>query len=376
MAGCGSFRCNTCGLEFSALQTMKDHYEGQLHADNVKRRVNGLVPLTAQAHGARSRIATSVATTSYKCAICDKRFATPQTLASHLQSQKHKEKKLQHKLRNDAKAKAQEAQEAGEEKAAAAEGEEEEDEEDEASSEVSDEILRPDAWEESADRVPEDEDLCNTDCLFCNRKAPNTEEALVHMSRAHGFSLPLADRVVDMDGLVSYLARKINGAICLVCPKMFETRIGCQAHMASTGHCMLKLEGGEYADFYESDMPFQTEAAGSKAVGELLALRSGAMLKSKHEKKTHQTPLQYANVEPLPQEKKMLQERQKAHMTLLQMSRYSALLVAKEKVETKREKRQERNSDRYMRKQRMRLGVHLNNQHGKGYQGDYVGKTI
>eukprot|EP01061_Rhynchopus_euleeides_P037906 TRINITY_DN65216_c0_g1_i1.p2 TRINITY_DN65216_c0_g1~~TRINITY_DN65216_c0_g1_i1.p2 ORF type:complete len:372 (+),score=172.99 TRINITY_DN65216_c0_g1_i1:181-1296(+) len=370
-----SFHCNTCGVEFRGRDEMKSHYEGDFHNDNVKRRVNGLVPLTSQAHGARSRIATSVQSTSYKCTICDKRFATPQTLSSHLQSQKHKEKKAKMKLTRE--------EQDGKEAAAAAPGADAAAADTPLPTEESQDTASPpepeedEEWESSAVRVPDGEGLSSTDCLFCNLRAPTPEDALCHMAKTHHFTLPLADRVTDIPGLLSYLALKVNGGLCLVCgdAKMFESRQGCQNHMVSQGHCMLKLAEGEYADFYDSTVPYeQGETAGSRASGTRIQTK-GAVIVSKFEKKSHQVPMQVKSSEDIPQEKKMLAEGSKAHMTLVQMSRYKQLIEAREKLGP-REQRMDRNHQREQNKQRMRLGVHLNNLHGKGYQGDYVGKTL
>eukprot|EP01063_Lacrimia_lanifica_P014221 TRINITY_DN20856_c0_g1_i1.p1 TRINITY_DN20856_c0_g1~~TRINITY_DN20856_c0_g1_i1.p1 ORF type:complete len:377 (+),score=191.21 TRINITY_DN20856_c0_g1_i1:65-1195(+) len=372
------FHCNTCNLAFRGRDAMVAHYSGAMHTENVKRRVAGLVPLTAQAHGARStRAATSVQTTSYKCTICDKRFATPQTLSSHLQSKMHREKKAKLKAEKELeelkKAMAEEEEEEVEEA-------EEEAEEIDTSAEV-ELMAQEEEWTATATRKKESEDLDEFDCLFSSYTAPTPEDALCHMAKTYNFTLPLADKVIDVPGLLRYLARKVNGGLCLCCDKVKDTRAGIQQHMISVGHCMIKLGEGEYAEFYDKSVPFQqgSTPAGAKAVGHTLVLPSGATLVSKQEKKDHQAPVQYrdpnADKEPLMIAAKKEEQRKNAHMTVLQMNRYTELLKAREAMGKKHE-RMDRNHVRQVNKQRMRLGVHLNNQHGKGYQGDYVGKTI
>ena len=329
---------------------MKTHYDSDLHADNVKRRVNGIVPLTSQAHGARSRIATSVQSTSYKCGLCDKRFATPQTLSSHLQSQKHKEKKAKAKVQKEA------------DEATTDEKDEKEDPKEEAAATL---LSEAESWEATATRVKNDEALTGNDCLFCNLKSPSAEDALCHMVKAHRFTLPLSDRITDVAGLMEYLALKVNGALCLVCgdSKLFECRAGCQDHMASAGHCMIKLSENEYSDFYNESIPKFTEAAAGDIAEDNYIPTPGGAIVSKHEKKNNQTPVQYRD-ESIPQEKLLLTQQSRAHMTVQQMSRYQGLLAAREKL-GKKEERMERNHVRYQQKQHMRLGVHLNNLHGK-----------
>eukprot|EP01059_Diplonema_ambulator_P026425 TRINITY_DN43716_c0_g1_i1.p1 TRINITY_DN43716_c0_g1~~TRINITY_DN43716_c0_g1_i1.p1 ORF type:complete len:377 (+),score=101.13 TRINITY_DN43716_c0_g1_i1:64-1131(+) len=354
-----SFHCNTCAIEFSDRDAMIRHYDSALHNDNVKRRVAGLVPLTATAHSVRSsRAATSVASTSYKCTVCDKKFGTAQTLSSHLQSQKHKDKKARKKAEK-------EASEAGE-----------------TVEESYDELQQEETWESGAPRIHPNDDLSNTDCLFCNIHAPTTEDVLCHMAKKHNFTIPLADEVIDYPGLLDYLATKVNGCLCLVCnddSKHFETREGVQNHMAALGHQMIVLKDGEYAEFYKNLDIFTSDRApaGSAAQGEKLVLPSGHTLVSKHEYKNHQAPVQIAHPDDEEtKEKLMITMQEKAHMTTVQMNRYKALLAVRERISGPKLKQEERQYTREQQKQSMRLGVHLNCLHGKGYQGDYVGKTI
>eukprot|EP01049_Picozoa_sp_SAG25_P005827 SAG25_NODE_412_length_8295_cov_17.983895_6_plen_112_part_00 len=40
-------KCLACGLAFDAMHTLKEHYRGDLHRCNLKRKVQGLLPLSA-----------------------------------------------------------------------------------------------------------------------------------------------------------------------------------------------------------------------------------------------------------------------------------------------------------------------------------------
>eukprot|EP01064_Diplonema_japonicum_P036628 TRINITY_DN8306_c0_g1_i1.p1 TRINITY_DN8306_c0_g1~~TRINITY_DN8306_c0_g1_i1.p1 ORF type:complete len:377 (+),score=110.79 TRINITY_DN8306_c0_g1_i1:62-1132(+) len=354
------FNCNTCSMGFPDRDAMIRHYDAQLHNDNVKRRVAGLVPLTAAAHGVRSsRAATSIASTSYKCTICDKKFGTAQTLSSHLQSQKHKDKKARKRLER------------------AMESQPEEDTDEPLSSD--DELNKEETWEASAERITENQELQSTDCLFCNIRAPCAEDALCHMAKVHNFTLPLVDDISDITKLLEYLSVKVNGCMCLVCndSKVFETREGCQNHMSAVGHQMITLTDGEYSEFYKNHAAFteRRKLAGASAQDELLTLASGAVIVSRHEHKHHMAPMQMAVEETEESRaKKMITQQERSHMTTVQMNRYRALIEQK-KLGPK-EKRAEKQHTREQQKQRMRLGIHLNCLHGKGYQGDYVGKTL
>eukprot|EP01060_Flectonema_neradi_P013689 TRINITY_DN2042_c0_g2_i1.p1 TRINITY_DN2042_c0_g2~~TRINITY_DN2042_c0_g2_i1.p1 ORF type:complete len:373 (+),score=69.41 TRINITY_DN2042_c0_g2_i1:53-1171(+) len=370
-----TFNCNTCGVSFEGRDAMKAHYSGDLHRENVKRRVNGLVPLSQAALGARThRTTTSMATTGYKCKICDKRFATPQTLGNHMQSKQHRDKKAKY-------------QEAELRAKVMAELEAEEDEETEESLESSEEsansLFDREPWEATAEKVGEEDKLTATDCLFCCIRAPDAESNLCHMAKAHNFTLPLADNVTDVEGLLEFLALKLNACVCLVCgleKRQYDTRRACQDHMQAAGHNMIKLnDEDEYREFYDSTVPFDKRAPigeGATADGTIV-LKSGATIKSNFEYKSHQAPIQLKPnlTAEEAKEQKLLTMQTKGHHTVVAMNRYRDLLDAREKL-GKKERNIERQAVRNQQKQRMRLGVHLNCLHGKGYQGDYVGKTI
>jgi hypothetical protein len=47
-------KCLACGLAFDAMHTLKEHYRGDLHRCNLKRKVQGLLPLSAADFQSRS----------------------------------------------------------------------------------------------------------------------------------------------------------------------------------------------------------------------------------------------------------------------------------------------------------------------------------
>ena len=357
-----TFNCNTCGVSFEGRDAMKSHYEGDLHRENVKRRVNGLVPLSQAVLGARThKTTTSMATTGYKCKICDKRFSTPQTLGSHIQSKQHREKKAK-------------LQEAELRKKVLAELEAEEDEESESleSSASLDSLLDCEPWEATAEKVGDEDKLTATDCLFCCIRAPDAESNLCHMAKTHNFTLPLAGNVSDVNGLLEYCALKLNACVCLVCgleKKQYDTRRACQDHMQAAGHNMIKLnDEDEYQEFYDNSVSFKKKAPIGEAATRdgVLTLKSGAHIHSNFEYKSHQAPIQLRPdlTAEEAKEQKLLTMQTKGHHTAVAMNRYRNLLDAREKL-GKKEERIERQHTRQQQKQRMRLGVHLNCLHGK-----------
>lgn len=77
------------------------------------------------------------------------------------------------------------------------------------------------------------------------------------MERFHGMFIPEKSYIVDLEGLIVYLHKKVQEYHqCLYCDKMKSTAFGAQTHMRDKGHCKIpfsteeeQLEIGEYYDF-------------------------------------------------------------------------------------------------------------------------------
>lgn len=67
-------------------------------------------------------------------------------------------------------------------------------------------------------RSGEGEGLGIEECLFCSSISSSLENNINHMSVKHGFFLPDADYLVDVEGMVTYLGEKVGeGHMCLWC---------------------------------------------------------------------------------------------------------------------------------------------------------------
>lgn len=52
--------------------------------------------------------------------------------------------------------------------------------------------------------------ITNNECMFCSHQSENFLDNVKHMSVSHSFFIPDADYLVDMEGLLVYLADKIT----------------------------------------------------------------------------------------------------------------------------------------------------------------------
>mmetsp|Transcript_8207 Transcript_8207/g.13747 ORF Transcript_8207/g.13747 Transcript_8207/m.13747 type:complete len:282 (+) Transcript_8207:579-1424(+) len=96
-------------------------------------------------------------------------------------------------------------------------------------------------------------------CLFCNKKSDGVKKCLDHMRIKHSFVILDVDCLIDLKGLLSYIAQRIQlGQLCLFCSKQFKDPLRCQQHMMDKGHCHLNMEDeDEYVDFYDFSKTYE-----------------------------------------------------------------------------------------------------------------------
>ncbi|KAJ1725240.1 pre-60S factor rei1 [Coemansia erecta] len=98
-----------------------------------------------------------------------------------------------------------------------------------------------------------------TDCLFCTHKSPSFDDNMSHMSHAHSLFIPDLEYLVDLRGLVKYLADKLSVAnVCLYCNgrgRALQSLDAVRKHMLDKGHCKIAYETEidvlEISDFYD-----------------------------------------------------------------------------------------------------------------------------
>lgn len=97
------------------------------------------------------------------------------------------------------------------------------------------------------------------DCLFCTHQSGSFEANMDHMSLAHSLFIPDLEYVVDLRGLIKYLADKLSVAnVCLYCNgrgRVLQSLEAVQKHMQDKGHTKIAYETEvdimEISDFYD-----------------------------------------------------------------------------------------------------------------------------
>ena len=137
--------------------------------------------------------------------------------------------------------------------------------------------------------------LTTSDCLFCITHSESLPANLEHMSISHGFFIPDADYLVDLEGLIRYLGEKIAvGNVCIYCHgrkkgisrtepggeanegqndtigREFRSLEATRAHMVDKAHCKIaydtQKEKLEISDFYDFTSSYSNVGKGkSKA---------------------------------------------------------------------------------------------------------------
>ena len=299
------FTCLSCSIAFPNPEDQRTHYRSDLHRYNMKRRVANLPPVKADVFNAkilqrRAALAqeAQTAVTPDKCEACDKKFSSQNAYRDHLNSKKHKENVAKLEKRKTAT-----ATDAAAVPATGADGEqvplvfrvpkptdEPTSTTDAASAPASTRsttdaaIVAAEKRQNARDTLMVSEDATEEqiqaaidakvassrridpthECIFCAKSGfTELKDTLAHMSKAHGFFIPDSEYIVDLPGLVSYLADKVSiGNICLYCNgrgKGFHNVESVRNHMLDKFHCKIaysdqedQLELGDFYDFTSS----------------------------------------------------------------------------------------------------------------------------
>ncbi|KAF2456919.1 C2H2 type zinc-finger-domain-containing protein, partial [Lineolata rhizophorae] len=314
------FTCNSCQVAFRSSELQRAHMQNDWHRYNLKRRVASLPPLSSEVFAekvlaTKASAAATAARAAYEkaCAACHRTYYSENAFLNHVSSAKHRANvaaTAQRTGRGAAAAAAADDDDVGSmagsafssvppdaASAAAAPDEDAEDEfadvvENLKDTKLDDEdpadppLSAADPASTSASAVPAGEILT---CLFCNYASPTFPLNIAHMERIHGMFIPERDFLVDEEGLIKHLYKKVGLAHeCLWCGKVRHTAGGAQTHMRDQGHCMIAfdteeemVEIGQFYDFratYEDAGPEQSDDESSADTVSTSRAAAGAKL--------------------------------------------------------------------------------------------------
>ncbi|KAF9953781.1 hypothetical protein BGZ72_005172 [Mortierella alpina] len=244
-----STTCLTCGIRLPSLETQQQHHKSDWHTYNLKRKMVFLPPVSsevfAQLVTASREQANPAEVAQPECVPCGKKYLSFQAYDNHVNSKKHKQITAAYEKKQTNKSIA-----STESSSAAAE-----------TATTTSTTTTKDPVEQLAPS--------ETVCLFCSHSASDASSNYEHMRTAHGFFLPSTERLIDLSGMLTYLAEKlVRDHDCLWCtPSVFSqhlnpdqelhsgfaTLASVRRHMLDKGHCKLAMDQGaerEYADFY------------------------------------------------------------------------------------------------------------------------------
>lgn len=303
------YTCNTCQVAFRNSDLQKGHMRGDWHRYNLKRRVASLPPLSSEVFAEKvlqARAATTIQTEKAgfetSCDVCQKTYFSENAYRNHIGSAKHKNRvsavkaKLKRKADDEASSMISSTfslgEPAGAESSVDSDAEEEFNEvveglkktglndqvspverpsnpplsaaaqrkEEHPVSVSSSEQPSGSATPSEATPVPSHPAAPATSlktCLFCNYESPTTPLNILHMERIHGMFIPEKPYLVDSDGLLASLQKRVfEYHECLACGKPKANTFAVQTHMRDKGHCLIpyttedeQLEIGEFYDF-------------------------------------------------------------------------------------------------------------------------------
>jgi len=279
--------CTACRMAFGSPDEQKDHFRMDWHRYNLKRKVVELPPVTEEQFNLRmhkvlqEKQAQAASDpkhkqqakreeikkagglkTMTKCVACNKTFTSANAYENHLASKKH----LANAKKNPEAANAVETV-AKQLEIVSLDGEAENGEP--SAPAPSDEMTEEEiaaSLEEYRKQVP----LEKEDCIFCAHHATDFDACSAHMLKEHGFFIPDVDFLVDLAGLVGYLAEKVKlGQMCLYCNKSFRSFQDVQKHMTALSHCKLRYEEEdleELVEFYDFSAQSSAKATGEEEV--------------------------------------------------------------------------------------------------------------
>ncbi|KRZ16986.1 Protein disulfide-isomerase [Trichinella pseudospiralis] len=224
--------------------TVREHFHSDWHLYNLKRKVADLLPVKLEEFEAKvvehmtKSLDAQDAPRTQSCEPCNKHFRSSESYEAHIRSKPHMEtlvlyREFQKENGLDAEINVDTSFEGSN-------------------------LLESEIQEvQQAINSEEASTIVVQQCLFCTHNAVDLERNLEHMSLRHGFFIPEVDYCCDLQGLISYLNKKVYSDFqCLWCRnkgKAFRSAVSVQTHMRDKCHCKLYHDEDamlEYNDFY------------------------------------------------------------------------------------------------------------------------------
>ncbi|KAL1302209.1 hypothetical protein AAFC00_002637 [Neodothiora populina] len=156
---------------------------------------------------------------------------------------------------------------------------------DEEVDQSSDESSSSSSSDEFTSEQPSLEAFPTTKCIFCDTESPTTEQSTLHMTQSHGFHIPNASQLTDLETFLGYIAAVVlQYNDCLYCGQHKHSVQGIRQHMLAKGHCRLNLDDdAELLDFWEpsSEESSSLEAAEAVHCATEMQLASGTTISSR-----------------------------------------------------------------------------------------------
>ncbi|MCO5582742.1 hypothetical protein L7F22_036641 [Adiantum nelumboides] len=320
--------CNTCRTEFSDEKSQKSHYRSDWHQYNLQRKLAGapgvskaLFILRLEALAAE-RGREGAESLLHTCSVCHKEYRSSKAHVQHLRSKLHIQKASVWSkscsapitvtkpiprrvvINSDDKGQTSVFYSDSRLQVNGQSSDEWEDinDDDDVLSLDSDELDGVDQRQEVEAGLYDHHNLDSwnaTRCFFCDLIPDGSIGGCVeHMHKQHGFFLPDAEYLRDLQGLLSYLGMKVTrNFTCLYCDgrgRQFLSLEAVRKHMISKNHCKLQHrdedqeeELDDFYDFTSSYLPeedaqlvsveeFTASHVSLGASGEELIIKQGA----------------------------------------------------------------------------------------------------
>ena len=247
------FKCNTCKAAFSSTEKVKEHYKGDWHILNSKRRAGGLLPLKkdefkllAKSAKAKEKSSSNASlaslATNKKQSQNDRDVSDLKAKFFGLSTSTSNPETEQSGLKEGAGGDMQQQQQQRQQQ----QGEEQQQQQE----------------EKIPKGPPPPPKLGANVSIFDDKEFETTEECLQYMCTTFGFFIPDIEYLADLDGLLGYLGEKVKcGGFCLYCQKAYLPGRSTQNHMIDKSHCKLayddEIDGDEYDEFYDFSASYE-----------------------------------------------------------------------------------------------------------------------